>query len=107
VATVRGSTAETYLRSHGASVRPFTTIDEAYAALRRERVRAVVYDAPILMYHQQRSGDEREAVVGRLFQRQNYGIGLRQDSVHRKPINRAASVQKYRRAHARWFGEEK
>lgn len=110
VATVRGSTAERYVRGRHAKVRAVTTIDDAYAALNNRQVRAVVYDAPMLMYHARQAGGGRQMVVGRLFERQNYGIGLVQDSPHRKAINQALLRLREEgfldELSARWFGED-
>lgn len=110
VATVKGSTAETYLLDHGSKVAAFDTIDEAYDALARNDVKAVVYDAPILRYHVKTAGRPEEQVVGPLFQRQNYGIALQAGSPHRKRIN--AAILKLREEGAldelqvKWFGRE-
>ena len=87
VATVQGSTAERYLTEHKADVRAFPSVDEAYAALAAHDVKAVVYDAPVLLYHARSGGGPKAQVVGRLFEKQNYGIGLRQGSPYRKRIN--------------------
>jgi len=110
VATVKGTTADRYLQAHGSKVSAFDTIDEAYQALERGEVVAVVYDQPILDYHVKMAGASSERVVGRLFQRQNYGIGLQEGSSYRKPIN--AALLKLREEgvidelRAKWFGEE-
>jgi polar amino acid transport system substrate-binding protein len=74
IATVKGSTAEKYLTLKKSDVKAFPTIDEAYAALTRKDVKAVVYDEPILSYHANKSSGGQMRVVGRLFERQNYGI---------------------------------
>jgi ABC-type amino acid transport substrate-binding protein len=87
VATIAGSTAEKYLADHHVEVRPFSSMDEAYAALAGNQVKAVVYDAPVLLYHAAKGGGGQAHVVGRLFEKQNYGIGLQQGSRHRKRIN--------------------
>jgi polar amino acid transport system substrate-binding protein len=89
VATVKGTTAEAYLLERGAKVSAFDTIDQAYAALANNDVKAVVYDEPILRYHVSTTGGSEERVVGPLFQRQNYGIAVQQDSPYRKRINEA------------------
>src|SRR5687768_14723547 len=86
VATVGGSTAERYLNSHGAKVHAFPTIDEAFAAMDKKEVDAVVYDEPILSYHVNVAGAGGQTVVG-LFERQNYGIALQPGSPLRKQIN--------------------
>ena len=89
VATVVGSTAEKYLRDRRVDVRPYPTIDQAYDALTAREVKAVVYDAPILLYRASRFGDSKQRVIGPMFEKQNYGIGLQRGSPHRKPINEA------------------
>ena len=110
VATVKGSTAEKYLASHRSEVHAFGTIDEAYAALRDRKVQAVVYDAPILFYEAKRAQGGTQKVVGRLFERQNYGIALPQNSPHRKPMN--AVLLKLRESgfidelQTKWFGNQ-
>jgi polar amino acid transport system substrate-binding protein len=110
VATVKGTTAEKYLATHKAEVHAFATIDEAYAALTQKKVQAVVYDAPILLYHLKNASGLKQQVVGRLFQRQNYGIGLQHDSPHRAALNEA--LLKLREAgyidelQTKWFGNQ-
>jgi len=110
VATVKGSTAEKYLAANRAEVHAFATIDEAYAALTKKKVQAVVYDAPVLLYHLKSATSGQQKVVGRLFQRQNYGIGLQQNSPHRKTLNEA--LLKLRESgfldelQTKWFGAQ-
>ena len=108
VATVAGSTAEKYLREHGARVSSFDTPDGAFTAMDRKEVVAVVYDQPILAYHVKVAGRRGQQVVG-LFERQNYGIGLRENSPLRKRINtillelnEAGVIDDLR---TKWFGE--
>lgn len=86
VATVKGSTAEKYLKEHGAKVSAFDTPDGAFDAMNGKKVDAVVYDEPILSYHAKVAGQPGQQVVG-LFERQNYGIALQTDSPLRKQIN--------------------
>jgi len=110
VATAKGTTAEKYLLDHKAKVSSFATIDDAFEALDRHDVKAVVYDEPILLYHLKSAGLPDQKVVGRLFERQNYGIGLPENSPYRKAINGA--LLKLREdgvldeLHATWFGDQ-
>jgi polar amino acid transport system substrate-binding protein len=110
VATVKGSTAESYLKNHRATVKAFTNIDDAYVALAKNEVVAVVYDSPILLYHAAKDPDGKQKVVGRIFQKQNYGIALQQESAHRKRINE--TLLKLRESgfldelNTRWFGNQ-
>jgi polar amino acid transport system substrate-binding protein len=110
VGTVKGTTAEKYLTTRKAEVHAFANIDEAYAALAKRNVEAVVYDAPILLYHLKSNPGLKQQVVGRLFQRQNYGVGLQHASVHRAGINEA--LLKLRESgfldelQTKWFGNQ-
>ena len=67
VGTPAGSTAERYLLDHKIETRSFPSVDEAYVALAAKQVNAVVYDAPVLLYHAAKGGQER--VVGHRFER--------------------------------------
>jgi polar amino acid transport system substrate-binding protein len=110
VATVKGSTTERYLKAQRVVVRGYGTIDEAYVALSKKEVAAVVFDAPILLYHANTDTSAQHKVVGRLFQKQSYGIALQQNSPHRKAINEA--LLKLRETgyldelNTRWFGNQ-
>jgi ABC-type amino acid transport substrate-binding protein len=107
VATVGGSTAEKYLKEHGVKVHAFPTIDEAFAAMDKKQVDAVVYDEPILAYHVNVAGARGQTVVG-LFERQNYGIALQPGSPLRKQINtillELAEEGVIDELRAKWFG---
>jgi polar amino acid transport system substrate-binding protein len=85
--TIAGSTAERYLADRHVEFRSFPSVDEAVAALSAKNVQAVVYDAPVLLYRAAKGGGGQARVVGRLFEKQNYGIALQQGSKLRKPIN--------------------
>src|SRR5688572_543576 len=89
VATVAGSTAQTFLERQGLSVQGFPDVDAACAALANNKVKAVVYDAPMLLYYAKNNPDKKLGVVGELFEKQSYGIGVPQGSPYRKEITRA------------------
>lgn len=89
VATVAGSTAETFLERQGLSVQGFPDVDAACAALADNKVKAVIYDAPMLLYYAKNNPDKKLGVVGELFEKQSYGIGVPQGSPYRKEITRA------------------
>ncbi len=109
VGTVKGSTAAGYLADHRVDMREAGSIDEAYDMLAHHKVAAVVYDAPVLQYHVASVGRAHEKVVGRLFQRQNYGFGLQEGSALRKPINEALLHLKetgtFDELQKKWFNE--
>lgn len=93
VATVRGSTSETWLEklgeNGGAKVQlsVFADVPACLDALKSGRVQAVVFDAPVLKYYVNKLGPEDFVLVGNLFERNNYGFGLQQDSLIREQIN--------------------
>lgn len=89
VATVKGSTAETWLTAKAAKVQPFADVGECIAALRDGKVQAVVYDAPILQYESAKLQDDKLQLVGPVFERQNYAFALQQDSPLREKLNQA------------------
>jgi len=89
VGTVKGTTGDKYLSARRVQVRAYDTIGEAYDALARKEIKAIVYDAPVLLYHAKQLKSEQYKVVGRLFEKQNYSIALQQTSKYRKPVNEA------------------
>ena len=89
VATVQGSTAETWLKEKGAKVRTFANVAACLAALKEGTAQAVVYDAPILRYEVAKSEDDELRMVGPVFERQNYAFALQQDSPLRERLNQA------------------
>lgn len=89
VATISGSTTETWLTEKGAKVKPFAAIGECIAALQAGDVQAVVFDAPILQYEANRSDDTKLQLVGPVFEKQNYAFALQQGSDLRERLNQA------------------
>jgi len=89
VGTVAASTAETWLKKNKAKVSPYPDVASAIAALNSGELKAVVYDAPVLRYYLSKKIGTRLRLVGPVFEKQSYGIGLQQDSPLRVPINRA------------------
>jgi len=95
VATIAGSTTESFLQKLGSqggervSIKTFPDIPACLDALKQGAVKAVVFDASILRYHVNKLGPDDFTLVGSLFDRSNYGFGLREGSMLREPINRA------------------
>jgi ABC-type amino acid transport substrate-binding protein len=89
VATIKGSTSEKWLTDKAAKVQTFDTVDDCVAALKSGKVKAVVYDAPMLQYAANKSGDDKLQLVGPVFDRQNYAFALQDGSPLRERVNRA------------------
>ena len=108
VATVSGSTAERYLHDNAIKTMGVKHIEDAYKALESQRVVAVVYDAPALLYYAARAGRGKVRVVGKLFGQQSYGIALPQGSPHREKVNQALLTIResgtYAKIYEKWFG---
>ena len=89
VGTLAASTAQTYLERQGLSVQTFQDVEAACEVLANDKVKAVIYDAPMLLYYAKNDPAQATGVVGQLFEKQSYGIGVPQGSPYRKEITRA------------------
>jgi polar amino acid transport system substrate-binding protein len=108
IATVSNTTAARYLTDNGLPFVGVDKIEDAYRLLDQDKVDAVVYDAPVLLYHALTSGKGKTQVVGRIFQQESYGIALPTGSILREPINEALlAIQQdgtYDALYTKWFG---
>lgn len=108
VGTIAGSTAESFLERQGLAVTGFPDVEAAAAALLKDKVKAVVYDAPMLQYFAKNNPEKNLAVVGDLFEKQSYGIGVPQGSPYRKQITRAILALReqgfFEELEAKYFG---
>src|SRR5689334_11060490 len=108
VASVTGSTSAQYLMEHHLESTLFSNVDDAIDALRADRVNAVVYDAPILLFYASHEGKGKVQTVGPIFRRESYGIVFPTDSPFRKRVNEALLHMRedgtYDRLYQKWFG---
>ncbi len=108
IATVGGTTAASYLTNNGYDFTPVKNIEEAYDLLRVDKVQAIIYDAPVLLYYANTVGRGYFEVVGSVFNPEQYGLALPTDSQLREDINRVIlETQKdgtYQSLFAKWFG---
>jgi ABC-type amino acid transport substrate-binding protein len=108
VGTIAASTAETWLKKNKARMTSYPDVSTAIAALNSGELKAVVYDAPVLRYYLSKKIGTRLRLVGPIFEKQSYGIGLQQDSPLRVPINRALLALNERgfmdELQKKWFG---
>lgn len=116
VGTLTGSTSAQWALEHGVRVSEFEKIGDAFASLEKGSVEAVVYDAPVLLYHAATAGRGKVRVVGSIFKRENYGIVFQPRSGGprkldlRKKVNEALLKMRedgsYDRIYKRWFTVE-
>lgn len=88
VATVPGSTAAGYLQRNQIQAHTYSDVGDALAALARDEVDAVVYDAPILRYYIHQNYADRLGVLPQTIERQDYALIMPRGSKLRKPINK-------------------
>jgi polar amino acid transport system substrate-binding protein len=86
VGVVAETTAAEFAASHAVEIIPFETAAGSYLALKRERVDAIIGDAPVLLYKASQEGWVK--VAGTLLDPQPYAIALPPNSPLREPINR-------------------
>jgi polar amino acid transport system substrate-binding protein len=107
VATITGSTSAQWLASSGAGVIAMPAIADAFRALEDRRADAVVFDAPVLMYHAANAGKGQVRVVGQVFRKENYGIMFPPGNPLRKRVNAALLKLRedgtYDAIYSRWF----
>ncbi len=110
VATVEGTTSENILKKIGAKITGVSTINEAYKMVKNNEVDAIVFDAPAAVYYEQTDKDNEIEVVGEIFDKQDYGIALQQNSRLREKINRAflniKESGQYETFYRKWFGDD-
>jgi polar amino acid transport system substrate-binding protein len=111
VATVTNSTADIWLTRQGRIdvQRHHASAEEAIGAVSKGEADAAVYDEPILRYHLTKNPDKKLHLVGSLFEKQNYGIGLQLKSPHVKKINQAllklSEDKALEKLNKKWFGQ--
>lgn len=108
VATKIGTTSEDILRLTGASVESFEDIDNAYTALINKEVKAVVFDAPNVLYFSKNEGKDKVEVVGDVFEKQYYGFAInKNNSSLEEKINKSLlklrESGKYDIIYNKWF----
>jgi polar amino acid transport system substrate-binding protein len=89
VATLQGTSADHYLQKQNMKIVEFTKLEDAVDALQQGKVKAVVYDAPVLMYYLAINDSKELHLVGHLFDKQKYGFGLQLNSKLRQQLNSA------------------
>lgn len=109
VATLRGTTSVSVLEKYGAVVVEVGSSETMFDKLMLERVDAVVYDTPTIMYYVNKYNN-RLMMAGDQFEPQHYGIALPQESELREEINRALlKVQedgRYAQLYRKYFNGE-
>ena len=108
VGTTTGSTSASFITAKEAKLTEFQNIGQAFEALDAAQLDAVVFDAPVLLYHAANAGRGKVRVVGPVFKRENYGILFPRGSDLRKRINESLLQMRedgsYDALYDKWFG---
>ncbi|HHB81607.1 MAG TPA: transporter substrate-binding domain-containing protein, partial [Aliiroseovarius sp.] len=80
VATTEGSTASAFLDLRGVAHARMADLRQVLEAFEAGKLDAVVFDGPVLAYYVRTQGAGKARLVGRVFQREAYGIALNQGS---------------------------
>jgi ABC-type amino acid transport substrate-binding protein len=107
VAVIEDTTSEDFLHYHNVEVVLTSSFDELLAALKEGRAKAIVYDAPPLMYAAKL--DRSIKVAGRMFDHQNYGVvfpntGAEEiKEIFNLEIMQSMEDGRYQRIYSKWF----
>ncbi|MEE9313656.1 MAG: transporter substrate-binding domain-containing protein [Rhizobiaceae bacterium] len=110
VAVIAKSTSAAYMSRYANTVKTIHVdqIEAAYDLLSKGKIEAIVHDAPVLLFYAGQEGAGKTKIAGSVFQEEDYGIVLPNDSKLREPINRAIlnlfESGEYAALYAKWFG---
>lgn len=110
VATRVGSTSENYIAENTeATAEAFPEITEAYQVTLQQKVDAVLYDLPNVLYYSTKETGGQLKTVGERLTGEDYGIAFPKGSELRDPIDEALTTLKengtYGDIYEEWFGE--
>ena len=108
VCTVAKTTSAAFLATLGVKTDDVPSIDECYNGIRDHTFDAVVFDAPVLQYHVANEGVGSMALVGHVFQPEDYGIAFQNGSDLRKQADSALLSMRedgtFELIRQKWFG---
>ena len=109
VCTVNDTTSSSFLTEHKIAYLGVGSIDDCYAGIKSGAFEAVVFDAPVLAFHISQGGSDA-ALVGTVFQTEDYGIAFRNGSDLRKQADEALLKLRedgdYEMIKQKWFGPD-
>ncbi len=79
------SITEDFVLENGYSYNNYKSLEEAVDALNRNEISAIIGDAPVLEYYDYKNPDKYVKVVGKLFEPDKYGFGVKvNDSIEKQ-----------------------
>ena len=110
VCTVDKTTSANFLQAQNITFTGVPAIADCYAGLKQGKFEAVVFDAPVLAYYVSQDGASDAALVGTVFQNEDYGIAFHNGSELRKQADEALLKLRedgdYDMIKQKWFGPE-
>ena len=110
VATIKESTAASYLRGIKAEVQEYPTAEEMYQALLDRKADAVLLGAAGLRYYASHDGTGRVKVVGPEFNRNDVGFVFQLGDPLRRRVSSVIVAMRedgtYQKYYEKWFGSE-
>ena len=88
IASIEHSISDKYLKDRRLRPKYYATVKEGLLAIKRKEVDAMVYDAALLQYTTKTFFSNDLMMTDALFEMQNYGIALPENSPLREKINR-------------------
>jgi polar amino acid transport system substrate-binding protein len=108
VCTVDGTTSASFLKDQGIGFSGVPAIKDCYAGIKAGTLDAVVFDAPVLAYYIANDASPGAALVGTVFENDDYGIAFRDGSDLRKQADEALLKMRedgdYAMIKQKWFG---
>ena len=106
---VNDTTSSSFLTEQKIGYTGVGSIEDCYAGIKSGTFEAVVFDAPVLAYHISQGGSDA-ALVGTVFQTEDYGIAFRNGSELRKQTDEALLKLRedgdYEMIKQKWFGPD-
>ncbi len=87
IATVNNTTAADFLSQHELEFVGVDQIESAYGLLTTNKVDAIVFDAPVLLYYAAHQGNNQVTVPGKIFHLEKYGIAVPTAAPLRESLN--------------------
>jgi ABC-type amino acid transport substrate-binding protein len=87
IATVNNTTAADFLSQHELDFVGVDQIESAYTLLLNNKVDAIVFDAPVLLYYAAHQGNNQVTVPGKIFHLEKYGIAVPTEAPLREKLN--------------------
>ena len=110
VGVTEGSSHQKFLKKKGIKTISYTSLDAMYADLKKEKIKAIVSDFPILSYYATHEGSGWMMITGKTFNPESYGFMFRENSPYIESVNTTLLQLKesgfYHTLHDKYFGEE-